>query len=207
MLSLEVPAARQVRGGSYSGNFNLNESWKGNEMEKSVVVVCSKSPLKIRAVDVTFQMLGLGAEIISRDTESGVGIQPIGLDAMETGARNRVQNVEQLRQDPADFYIGIECGLVCRNDNWFVSHCVFARREEKESIAFGSFFPIPVWMKTRAIEQKSCLGRVARELAGGGEKDPERYLSQESILREQIISQAVLCALVPLLHCSRFREH
>ena len=170
------------------------------------VVVGTESALKIRAVTSVLETLGIKASIVPCKADSGAGIQPVGTRIMENGARGRVRHARELHPN-ANLYIGIENGLVHQNDRWFDPTCVFAlTSDRRESIAFGAFFPIPDWMAERTLEQKSELGEIIKELAGGGEKDPMLYLSEGSVPREQLLSQAIHCALAPIFFPHRYKE-
>ncbi len=172
------------------------------------VIVGSESALKLRAVAAAFDAASIKDAVVTGvAVESGVGIQPVGTRQMEDGARARARNADTV-QPGADYYIGIENGLVHQNDRWFDPTCVVVRAADgRESTAFGAYFPIPEWMATRTLERKSELGEVVKELAGGGEKDPMKYLSQGTIPREELLSQAVHCALAPILNRGHYKEH
>ena len=175
-------------------------------MNIQVVAVGTESELKIRAVERTFRLLDLAVQILSCRAESRVGIQPVGMRNMENGARNRVKDAKRHHPN-ADLYIGIENGLVHQNDRWFDPTCVFVlAREGWTSVAFGAFFPIPEWIVTKTLQEKTELGEVIKVLAGGGEKDPMKYLSEGTLPREELLSQAVHCALAPILFSHRYKD-
>lgn len=169
-----------------------------------IVAVGTESALKIRAVKAAFEGFGQEVIIFSCKAESGVGIQPVGTEEMENGATNRAQWAQQQYPD-ADLYIGIESGLVQQNWQWFDPACVVVLTcGGGHFVAFGAYFPIPTWMAKQTINEKTELGEVVKKLAGGGEKDPMKYLSAGTIPREQLLAQAIQCALTPFLHAQRY---
>ena len=172
-------------------------------MDINKIVVGSESALKIRAVTAAFQLFSLSPQIIPCKADSGIGSQPIGTNQMEKGARGRVHHAQRL-QPGADLYIGIENGLVYQDGRWYDPTCIVIDSDGSESVAFGAYFPIPTWMVHKTTHNKSELGEIVKELAGGGEKDPMAYLSKGHLPREQLLSQAVCCALTPLLWEDRY---
>lgn len=170
------------------------------------VVVGSESRIKLSAVAAALESLGITDAVCSGVTvESGVGIQPVGTGQIEDGARTRARNASILCPG-ADFYIGIENGIVFKTSERFDVPCVVVRDDAgRESMALGAFFPIPIWMADRTLDRQSELGEIVKELAGGGEKDPMAYLSRGTLAREALLAQAVCCALVPLLNQDRYQ--
>jgi len=176
-------------------------------MQKLVVVVGTTSALKVRAVAEALQTLGLWADIVPCEVESWVSIQPRGEHEIQSGAHTRVNNAVLLKPG-ADFYIGIESGLIEKNAWWFDIPCVYirARTTGYELPVFGGPFPIPDWMVRRALERKTDLGEIIKELTGDNEKDAQSYLSNGVITREQGIIQTVCSAFAPLLNSTRYQE-
>jgi inosine/xanthosine triphosphatase len=172
------------------------------------VAVGTESAIKIRALKAAFASFGYEAEISGAKTESGVNVQPVGLDEMETGARNRAQRAKE-RNPEARFYVGIENGLVRQGDHWYDPTCIVVLTLDAEpSVAYGAFFPIPTWMAEQAILKKTefDIGQIVQGLAGGGEKDAMKYLSEDTVHREQLLTQAIQCALSPIFHPKRFKK-
>ena len=172
------------------------------------VAIGTESPIKIRAVKHAFDRLGLSIEILPCKAHSGVNMQPIGLKEMEKGAGNRAADAVDTYPE-ADFHIGIEKGLVNQSGHWFDPTCVVILAPGGElSIAYGAFFPVPGWMAEEAVQHKTDrdIGIIVQRRAGGGEKDAMYYLSEGNIRREELLSQAVICALVPMRYFARYQE-
>lgn len=170
--------------------------------KKPVVAVGTASALKVRAVSKALDLLyPQGYELRNGETNSGMPAQPVGLEQVFQGAYNRAQAA--LDAHNADFGIGIENGLVMLDrlswrvvEQWFDPPGVVIVERESEMIgrALGAFLPIPPEMVRQVREEESELGVIIQKYAGGGEKDPHKYLSGGAIDREAIITQAVLCA-------------
>lgn len=174
------------------------------------VIVGSKSELKLRAVHAAFQSLHIVPHAIVVEgcaAESNVDAQPFGMAMMEAGAHNRITSA-RIAKPGADFYVGIENGLVRWNEqHWFDVPCVvIIGSTGRESVAFGTHFPIPDWLANRVLSEKSELGVIVQELAGGGEKDPMAYLSGNNISREAILTEAVRCALLPFANPGQYAK-
>ena len=175
-------------------------------MSTATVALGTESALKIRATEVAVNSVGCETKILFGKTESGVNVQPVGLEEMETGANNRASRARE-RNAEADFYVGIENGLVQQNGRWYDPTCIVILTSSGESsVAFGAYFPIPTWMAEQAVLKttESDIGQIVQALAGGGEKDAMKYLSEDTISREQLLAQAIQCALVPLLRQHRY---
>jgi len=170
------------------------------------VVVATESALKIRAVAVALSRFDINISILPCKADSGVGEQPYGTKEMEAGARGRVEHAMKL-QPKGHFYIGIENGLVCQDGRWYDPACVFILDATGgESLAFSAFFPIPEWIVKIVQEEGTELGEVIKELAGGGEKDPMKYLSKGKVMREELLTQALCCALAQILFPNRYDQ-
>jgi len=190
-------------------------------MQVQKVVVGSESSIKLRAVKAALKAVGFDIEPIGCKAESGIPAQPIGKSLMTTGAISRAKNARRLHPD-ANLYIGIENGLVLEggsswyesgyifqnSDRWYDPACVavLVSGSDVPSIAFSAHFPIPRWIVERVTDKKSEMGFVIQELAGGGEKDPMKWLSHDTIPREELLAQAVHCALLEIVFPERYRE-
>ena len=174
---------------------------------KIVVAVGTESALKIRAVEVAFEGLGYQQiTILSCKAESGVAAQPIGKNVMMLGAQKRADGASE-KQPKATFYIGMENGIIRTGADYFDVTCVYILTSAGEtSQTFSTYFPIPRWMGEIVMKDETELGEIVQKLSGGGEKDPMKYLSEGTVLREEVIMQAIKCALAPLLHANRYEK-
>lgn len=169
------------------------------------IVLCSESPIKTRAAVAAIQKLAVGETSFAFcKAESGIADQPIGMDVMRRGAANRVDHAKKLLPDQ-DYYIAIENGLVQVGNEYFDVPCVVVHRNAEEhsalwGVAYGTFFPIPIWMVREIHRTGTELGVLVEQRAGGGEKDPMKYFSRGLLSREEILSQAIVSAFMEVLH-------
>jgi inosine/xanthosine triphosphatase len=178
-------------------------------MEKIKVAVGTDSALKIRALRAALAALGYEAEVLFGKAESGVNMQPVGLDEMERGARNRAAYASKEHSE-AQFYVCIENGLVQQSGRWYDPTCIVVLTSwgGEESVAFGAFFPVPTWIAEKAASDKTNtdIGIIVQGLAGGGEKDAMKYLSEGTVHREELLAEAIECAFTPIRFPNRYQE-
>lgn len=171
-----------------------------------LIVVGSTSALKLRGSEVAVQRIAVlredfrNATVRGEDVASGVPNQPFGLEQMFAGAENRARGA--LAAPGADVGIGIENGLVEIEGRWYdpPAVVVISRKFMMLGRALGAALPIPTRMVDEVREQKSELGHIIQQHAGGGEKDPHKYLSKGLLDRETIVTQAVLSAFAVILN-------
>jgi inosine/xanthosine triphosphatase len=191
-------------------------------MSKFVFAIGTKSALKIRAVEAALSQLEqrgitqLGDlhfspwEIRASETDSKIPAQPFGHEQMFTGALNRARAARVAHG--AEIGIGIENGLVNISPEdgrhcWFdlSAIAIVYPRCQIMGLSLGAALPVPYDMVREVREQQSELGSVIQKRAGGGEKDPLKYLSKNVLDRESAITQAVLCAFAPIISADEYR--
>ena len=171
-------------------------------------VVGSESALKLRAVGSALETLNIQSrEIIGCKAESGIPKQPRSKQIMKWGATNRAEHAQRLHPN-AELYFGVENGLIQEIEDWYSPACivVLVGSDDTPYVSFSSFFPIPEWIVREVLAHNTELGHIVQKLADGGEKDPMSWLSKGAISREKILSQAIQCALVPILYADRFNK-
>ncbi len=72
------------------------------------IIVGSRNPNKVEAVKAAFAKYFSNVEITGVEVDSGVGAQPLSMDAIVKGAKNRAQ---QAYAPGYDYAIGLEAGL------------------------------------------------------------------------------------------------
>jgi non-canonical (house-cleaning) NTP pyrophosphatase len=181
-----------------------------------IVAVGTKSALKVRAVEAALKQLQergikeLGDlafspwELRTGETDSGIPAQPFGLQQMFTGALNRARASREMHD--AHIGIGIENGLIdasVGDDRPAVA--VVYPRWQVMGLSVSAALPIPSAMVRDVREQNSELGVIVQKRAGGGEKDPHKFLSKGVLDRESIITQAVLSAFAVVINADEYR--
>jgi len=169
------------------------------------IALGTTSELKIRALKLALNKLGIEAEVISQKSESSVSDQPFGYEEMIKGAKNRVNNLSKILD--SDIYVSIESGLVSIEGMYFDIACVYSKDKETfESISFSSGYCVPDWMVEKIKTEKTELGFITQELSGDSDKDPINYFSDGFIKREELIYQAVLISLSKLFNKNKYEK-
>ena len=170
------------------------------------IAIGTTSELKIRACKEALSKLGIESELLAVKAQSVVPDQPFGFEQITQGAKNRAVEALKLTEN-ADFSIGIENGLAKVDEigQWFDIPCVcIVTKEGDESYSFGSAYFVPDWMIDKIKEENTELGFIIQELDGEAEKDPIGYFSSGKFKREEILTQAIICALVKVIKKEKY---
>lgn len=143
------------------------------------VIVGSKNPVKVGAVEEAFKKYWPNCEVIGMEVESGVSAQPMSELETINGARQRAHAV--LKADPgADYGVGVEGGVTEINptsSNWTGSRggtksklfeCAWVaivNRDGREGLAGGLYFELPEKIATE-IRKGGELGPIMNEMTG-----------------------------------------
>ncbi|WP_144838737.1 DUF84 family protein [Metaplanococcus flavidus] len=136
-------------------------------MNSLKIAVASQNPAKIRAVTECFSELGIEAEIISTETESGVASQPFSIEETRQGAVNRASAALSKGFDLA---IGLEGGVFELEGSMYLCNWgAMAGSGGKLYTAGGAQIPLPE--------------EIARELKNGFELGPvmDHYANETGI--------------------------
>ena len=119
------------------------------------IVVGSKNPVKVGAVEESFKRYWSECEVIGMEVSSGVGEQPMSEEETINGAINRAK----ASMKSGDFGVGIEGGVSTINHKMF--ECAWVAiidRSGTLGLSGGLYFELP--------------GKIAREIRNGGELGP-----------------------------------
>lgn len=173
-----------------------------------VVAVGSTNPVKVNAVKKVFQEV-LHEDIIAVpvSVESGVGSQPVGLEATIKGAVNRAKNAIRVVND-AKFGVGIEAGLVKMpftiTGYVDVQFCAICDDKGTITIGAGPGFEYPPIVVKRVLERGEEVGNIMDEISGvknlGKKQGAIGFLSKNLMNRQRLTEIAVLMALVPRMN-------
>lgn len=181
---------------------------------RRVRVGSTKAP-KIEAVRSALVGFVSGVEVDGVDVESGVSEQPVGLDEIAAGARNRARralDVSGARE--CDLGIGIEDGLVELSLGGQTEvlniGCACVTDGERESLGLSSGFAYPPACTAPALREREDIGSVFDRLwhvyRPDGEGPPGAgignigKLTMGVLPRSEYGRHAVVCALVKFLH-------
>jgi len=187
-----------------------------------VRVGSAKEP-KIEAVRSALAAFVRGVEVLGAGVESGVSEQPVGLEEIAAGARNRARRALEASAEPCDLGFGIEDGLIelplaGRAETLNVG-CAFVTDGHRESIGLSSGFSYPPACTADALRTREGIGDVFDRL-WRGYRGSDALASGEApsgagignigkltlgvLPRSEYGRQAVVCALVRFLHPSLY---
>jgi inosine/xanthosine triphosphatase len=170
------------------------------------VLVGSRNPTKIGAVQGVFDRCFGEAEVVGVEVDSGVAGQPMG-DETFTGAENRARALIRLNAERnlgAHYCVGIEGGVTALHGRWFAFGAVcIADADGRIGFGVTSHFELPDPIAA-ALADGTELGSVIDELTGlrdtrlGG--GAIGHLSQGQLDRRGLAAQGVFMALIPFLN-------
>ncbi len=167
------------------------------------IAIATASELKIRALKNALSILKIDAEIVYSKTSSGVAEQPFGYEETSKGALNRVMQCKDIF-DP-DISVAVESGLIPIGKSYFDIACVHTiSKENQESIAYSSGYCVPEWMVQEVKANNTDIGIIAQRLSNSTDNDPLNYFSAGLIKREDLLSQAIVLALIPLINKEKY---
>lgn len=172
------------------------------------VAVGSTNPVKVNAARRIFDQLFPSCEVVGVDIESGVPAQPVGEAETVAGAANRARAA--LAALGVDFGIGLEGGVVFEGDDcWMINCCAAVHRDGRIGIGKGHSFLLPP-----VVAEGVRAGHEVGPLIDGlsGESDTRKkggaigFLTNGTVLREDIFAATVGAALVQFLHPELYRK-
>jgi inosine/xanthosine triphosphatase len=172
----------------------------------SKILVGSQNPVKLEATHEAFACYFSPVEVIGLSVESGVPAQPLNDDTL-AGAKNRTLALWQINsaQDlGADFFVGIEGGIVQRFSRWFAfgGMCI---ADHSGRLAFGMspHFELPEAI-THQLLAGAELGHVIDALTGDHNSKQKGgaigYLTHGLMDRQTLYVQGLIMALIPLVN-------
>ena len=177
------------------------------------ICVGSLNPVKYTAVRAAFKIYFNKFEIYQIKANSKVPDQPIGKDLILNGAYNRAKdalNFLRVKKDKESkiYGIGIEAGLVqiplAASKYMDFQFCVIMDKMEKITIGSGVGFEYPKFIIEKVLSRNIEIGEIMGTLANNKDLKFEEgaigYLSKNQIKREDILKQAVICALLPRIN-------
>lgn len=169
------------------------------------VVVASRNPVKLAAVQAAFAVQFPGDEISVRsvDVASGVAEQPASDEETRRGARTRSENASR-KQPEADYWVGLEGGLDTVDGQLMAFAWMTVRgRDGRSSEARSATLPLPPAVKAmidEGMELGAANDRVfatVNSKQGGGAYG---LLTEGRYTRESIYRQTLIIALIPFVH-------
>ena len=170
------------------------------------VAVGSLNFVKIEGTRRAYSKFFKNVNVVGVKVESGVSVQPIGLEETIRGAIHRAK--EALSKTRADYGVGIEAGLVKLPftltgyvDQQFAA---IADRSGIVTIGGGPCFEYPPIVVKRVLTEGVEVNDVMSQIAGipdlGKKQGAIGYLSKNVMNRTELTEVAVLMALLPRIN-------
>ena len=171
-------------------------------MERCVVAVGSKNPVKVYAVSRTMRLL-CNPQVVAVDVPSGVRAQPCGLAETLLGALNRASQA-LASVDSAEYGVGIEAGIFSINNLVLdLQAAAIVDRDKRVSIGLSQAFMMPSKWFSKLVKGTELANIASRALSRpdiGRKLGLVGYLTQGLITRTMLSESALIMALIPRLN-------
>lgn len=189
-------------------------------MRNIKICVGSLNPTKIEAVEIGFGKYFKKFEVFKIKGDSKVPNQPIGMESILKGAINRAKTaldylLSEINAKNDIFGVGIEAGLVSvpytRTGYMDFQFCAIIDENSRTSLGSGIAFEYPRGVIDELLNNKDLeIGLIIGKLAGNmnlkNELGAISFLSKNRIKRTEILTQAVICALLPWINKKLYKE-
>jgi inosine/xanthosine triphosphatase len=170
------------------------------------VLVGSRNPVKIGAVQDVFGQYYSGIEVLGVEVASGVPAQPVGDDTFR-GAENRAVALVALNRDQqlgADFFAGLEGGVAQVAGHWFAFGAIcLANATGRLGMGVSPMFELAPALLEPLLKGEE-LGHVIDRLSGDQNTKQKGgaigHLTKGRLGRRELYAQGVAMALVPFLN-------
>ncbi len=174
------------------------------------ILVGSKNPVKISSVEDAFSKYFKNVFVEGMEVDSGVSVQPVN-DETYIGAQNRALKLYDLNNQQnlnADFFVGIEGGIIEQFDRWFAFGCMCIIDKNK-NIGFGNSpaFELPISIVNNLLSGKE-LGDVMDKIMN--EQNTKQrggaigFFTNGVMSRNELYVEGLKVALIPFLHKDMF---
>lgn len=162
------------------------------------IVVGSTSILKVRAVELAIERVGVDAKVIGVDADSGVPPQPYGREQTVEGAINRARAALKACAE-GDYAVGIENGLVPSGPDvvdvaYVVVFVPSGHRLVRRSVGVPA--PPEIVEAALAAKQSRTAGALEAARSGSDPADPHRVWSKGTTDRETVLVNVLYSALL-----------
>ncbi len=170
---------------------------------KVVVAAGTKNPSKVAGIRAAFtELLRVNVKIIPVAVDPGVPPQPLGIDEILLGARNRCLQAFSAVKD-ADFGVGVEAGIYRVENRYYdVQVAVIRDFNGLMSVGFSPSFQVPppfadALVKGEARELETVVDKYFGTKDIGEKGGLIKILTKGVVTREHLTRDAVLMALIP----------
>ncbi len=183
-------------------------------MTSFIACVGSLNPTKVNAVKAAFEKYFTEFEIFNIEVNSEVPNQPIGMESILKEAKIRAEYalkylINEKHINTNIFGIGIEAGLVkvpfTKTNYMDFQFCVIIDENGITTLGSGIAFEYPQSVINEILSNQeneigTIVGKLANNLNLKNEAGAISFLSKNVITRTEILTQAVICALLPRIN-------
>jgi inosine/xanthosine triphosphatase len=183
-------------------------------MDEIKVCVGSINPTKIEAAKQGFSKYFKNFQFYNTKAESKVSNQPIGMEEIIEGAINRARDAityltKELESQCNNYGVGIESGLIkvpqARTDYMDLQFCAIIDDDDNITLGSGNAFEHPQSVIREILTDNTkeigvIIGKLANNMNLKNETGAISFLSKYSITRTDILTHAVICALIPRIN-------
>ncbi len=174
--------------------------------QRVLIAAGTMNPSKVAGIRAAFtEILKVSVEVIPVSVDSGVPPQPIGIDEILKGARNRCFGALAKVRD-AEFGVGVEAGIYGVEDKYYdVQAAVVCNASGKLSVGFSPSFQIPPSfaeaLTTGKVKELEVIVDSYFGTKDIGEKGGLiKMLTRGVMTREHLTRDAVITALIPWIN-------
>lgn len=167
------------------------------------IIVASKNPVKIQAVESVFRdIVKDELEIIGVESPSLVSNQPIGEQVTLDGAINRVEYIREHYPD-SDLFIGIEGGVRKLDDKYesFAWTVIMSKDRFGKARSAGYILPKEIAdLLDQGLELGHATDKFFQKHNSKHKEGTVGVLSRGFVNRQYFIEQAVILAYLPFMN-------
>ncbi len=166
------------------------------------VLVGSRNPVKVAATKEAFAMFFDNVDVSGMVVDSGVPAQPVGTETF-VGAENRAMELRTRNQN-ADFFVGIEGGIIKLFNRWFVSG-VMCIMDTSGIKGYGCtpLFELPSHITAKllhGVELGDVIDDLAKESNTKQKQGAVGYFTGGVMDRKRYYVDGLIAALIPFLN-------
>lgn len=174
------------------------------------ILVGSKNPVKIKAVEEAFLLYFDNVKVIGFSVDSNVSPQPVN-DETFLGAENRAKELVKLDKQQnlqADFFVGVEGGIQEIYSKWFAfgGMCIIDKNG-KTSFGTSAHFELPQEVTKRLLNGEE-LGYVMDEIMNQENTKQKggaiAFFTNGRMNRKELYIPGLISALVPFQHSKMY---
>ena len=179
-------------------------------MTPTKVLIGSGNSVKIESTRQSFSKFFKPVEVKGFRVDSGVSAQPFNEDTF-TGAKNRAGHVKRINDERclnADFFVGIEGGVLQLYNRWFQFTVIYiSDSQHRESFGTTGLYELPDWIIEKLLtgtELSHIIDELAQDSNTREKQSASGFFTNGVVNRLQNYTQAITFALIPFLQDSLY---